>query len=203
MAWLRYVLEAERESRGMTRVFVRYADLLRDGPGTMRRVVRTLQLPLNTDEIDAALADFIDPDLRRSRADPGRLHPWLADTLAAYENAARAESDGTAHGPDAPVLDRIHAAFGTACGAFVPALAATNRGFEDAQARNMLIPGLQAERDAALTGAAEAEAQRADRDGAIAKLRADLAAREAEVADLTARVRAAEAKPAPKWWQRG
>lgn len=189
MAWLRYVLEAERESRDLARVFLRYEDLLSDGPGTMRRVVETLQLPLDTREIDAALADFIDPELRRSRADTASLHPWLQDTLAEYENAAQARPDGTAHVPDAPRLDRIHAEYGTACAAFVPALAATNKGFEDAQALNRLIPGVQAERDAALAEAAEARAQ--------------LATQEAEIARLRARPQPAEAKPALKWWQRG
>lgn len=194
MAWLRYVLEAERESRDLPRVFLRYEDLLSDGPGTMRRVVETLQLPLNTHEIEVALADFIDPDLRRSRADSASLHPWLRDTLASYENAAQAGSDGTVHTPDAPLLDRIHAAYGTACAAFVPALRATNRGFEDAQALNRLIPGVQAERDAARAEATEARAQ--------------LAAREAEIARLRARPQPAEVKPtldksALKWWQRG
>ena len=189
MAWLRYVLEAERESRDLPRVFLRYEDLLSDGPGTMRRVVETLQLPLNIGETGAALADFIDPDLRRSRTDSAPLHPWLRDTLAAYENAARARPDGTAHVPDAPLLDRIHAAYGTACAAFVPALRATNKGFEDAQALNRLIPGVQAERDAALAEAAS--------------LRAELTALEADLANLRDRPQQGQAKPAVKWWQRG
>jgi hypothetical protein len=198
MAWLRYVLEAERESRGMRRVFLDYRDLLEQGPREMRRVVRVLGLPLPSDTgaVEGGLQAFIDPDLRRARADSEgaeHLHPWLRETLEAYARAARAESDDPAHGPDGTVLDRIHAAFGTACDAFVPALHATNKGFEDAQGRNMLIPGLEAERDAA----------RAALEDQAARHRADLAAREAEITGLTARLRRVEEKPAAKWWQRG
>ncbi|MCJ2082792.1 sulfotransferase family protein [Methylobacterium sp. J-090] len=150
MAWLRYMLEAERESRGMRRVFLHYEDLLADERTVMRRVVDTLQLPLpHQAEADfAALEAFVDPDLRRSRAESGslnHLHEWLRDTITAYARGTIQAPDGTAQVPDSDVLDRVHAAFETACGAFVPALAATNKGFEDAQGRNMLIPGLEAD----------------------------------------------------------
>lgn len=172
MAWLRYMLEAERQSRGMRRVFLYYEDLLADERTVMRRVANTLRLSLpRQSEADfAALEAFVDPGLRRSRAGSGsldHLHEWLRDTVTAYAHGTILAPDGTAQNPASDVLDLVHAAFETACDAFVPALAATNKGFEDAQGRNMLIPGLEAD-----LAATRDEVRR--RDARIVELEAQL-----------------------------
>ncbi|KQP35025.1 sulfotransferase family protein [Methylobacterium sp. Leaf100] len=219
MTWLRYVLEAERESRGMRRVFLRYEDLLADGRSVMRRVVETLQLPLpRLSEADlAALDRFIDPDLRRSRAGSGsidHLHPWLQDAVTSYVRELTPAHEGAGQQPVSVVLDQTHAAFATACAAFVPALHATNKGFEDAQGRNMLIPGLQAERDAAQDLARSANAKWAEAEARIAalliegaevaELRAALQAKNDQIGRLESAIQQAKSKDAPprRWWQR-
>jgi hypothetical protein len=70
-AWLNVMLETERLTRGTSRVYVRYEDLLQDWKGEMARVGATLDLPLLTDiapERAAAVDGFVDPSLRRARA---------------------------------------------------------------------------------------------------------------------------------------
>lgn len=220
MTWLRYVLEAERESRGMTRVFLRYEDLLADGRSVMRGVVDALRLPLpHLSEADFdALGTFVDPDLRRSRAGSegiDHLHPWLRDAVTSYARGTAQGPDGTADEPVHVVLDRVHAAFETACAAFVPALHATNKGFEDAQGRNMLIPGMEADRDAARDMARDANAKLADAQARaatlerevaeIARLRAELQAKGELIDRLEHEVRQAPQSEPPqrRWWQRG
>lgn len=205
MAWLRYVLEAERGSRGLRRIVLRYEDLLADPRGQMQRVVEGLALPLNAD--DPALDGFVDPDLRRARAESTgieHLHEWLRDTVTAYARGTAQGPDGSAQGPDSAVVDRVHAAFGTACSAFIPALDATNRGFEEAHRLNRLIPGVQAERDAALATAREAEARASAAAAEVPNLRADLRARDERIGALEAELRTIEVREAAprRWWQR-
>ena len=213
MAWLRYVLEAERESRDLRRVFLRYEDLLSDGRAVMQRVVESLRLnlPRQSENDLRELDAFIDPGLRRSRAASAnidQLHPWLRETMIAYARGA----DGTGKGLDPSILDQIHAEFDKACGAFIPALDATNRGFEEAQRRNILIPGLVEERDAALSEAATqrgvAEEQTIAAQNAIdeaAQLRARLRTLESRIEALEAQSEQPQAsEPEPRrWWQRG
>lgn len=221
MAWLRYVLEAERESRGMRRVFIRYEDLLVDGRLVMQRVVKTLQLRqlVQTEDSLYELDQFIEPDLRRSRAaSPGidHLHPWLRETMIVYGRG----TEMTMGTVETSILDKIHEEFGKACGAFVPALDATNRGFEEAQRRNMLIPGLVAERDAAQKAtrnahemqlAAEARELALEREAdqssklrvELQQLRAELQLRGDKIGMLEAQIRQGQKKASRRWWQRG
>lgn len=189
MAWLRYMLEGERGSRGLRRIVVRYEDLLADERGEMRRVVDALKLPLpRLAEADfAALGAFVDPALRRSRAESGsleHLHEWLRDAVTAYARGTAQAPDGTAQGPDSAIVDRVHAAFETACGAFIPALAATNKGFQDAQEQNYRIPGLAAEIAAAQQKLVAAQHELAQRDARIAELEAERAAAQKKTAPL-------------------
>jgi hypothetical protein len=69
-SWLNVMLETERATRGTRRVFVRYEDLLEDWPRGIGRIGEALGLPqlsaLDDAQI-AAVAELVDPGLRRSR----------------------------------------------------------------------------------------------------------------------------------------
>ena len=69
-SWLNVMLETERATRGTRRVFVRYEDLLGDWLGGIRCIGQALDLP-QLSELDgaqlAAVGEFVDPGLRRSR----------------------------------------------------------------------------------------------------------------------------------------
>ena len=73
LLWLRYVLDAERHSRELTRHVIDYADLLRDWRTTLeplRGIAGLSRLPADT---TATIDAFLDPTLRRQvRDDTGR-----------------------------------------------------------------------------------------------------------------------------------
>jgi len=70
-AWINISLETERVTRGATRTFVRYEDLLGDWRTEMERIGGALDLPLITggipDERARAVDEFVDPGLHRNR----------------------------------------------------------------------------------------------------------------------------------------
>jgi hypothetical protein len=148
LMWLRYVLDAEVQSRTMKRAVVSYEKLLSDWRPGLEALLERLDLNMPRQSFRAyqELEEFIDSELRHNAHDPEALaqtpglHPWVAEAYAAYHTL---EADAADHSAQAE-LDRIRAAFDLGCRAFTPALHGTTRGFEDAQARNGLIPALEA-----------------------------------------------------------
>jgi hypothetical protein len=102
--WLKYSLLAERDTRGLRRVFVDYADFLDDWRREIKRISTTLEIDLNTLQ-EAAIEEFLSADLRRQRhsgcvKDVGGAD-WISTVHAALCEAAHDEPlDGAA-------LDRI------------------------------------------------------------------------------------------------
>jgi hypothetical protein len=66
-AWINVMLETERCTRGASRAFVRYEDLLADWPREMRRIGEALALPDLAQE-HPGVDEFVDPTLNRSPA---------------------------------------------------------------------------------------------------------------------------------------
>lgn len=85
--WLRYLLEAERNSRGLRRTEIRQPELLHDPSGAMSRVLAELDLPLPTATASprGALDAFVAPDLHRQRQD--RLEDFSAPIRGWLEQA--------------------------------------------------------------------------------------------------------------------
>lgn len=117
-AWLNVMLETERVTRGATRVFVRYQDLLADWGREVARVGTALDLPLLA-EFDRArfpqVDAFVDPGLHRNRgrwedlAVPARMRDLTEEV---WERLRRlAEPDGAADPEVAAGLDDAHARF--------------------------------------------------------------------------------------------
>lgn len=107
LLWLQHVAAAERTTRDLPRVFVRYEDLLAD----WRRVVATIARLLPGGMLDAAAAaeevgHFLDPSLRRQHrsSDPPGSDPVRTLRDALFE-AAR-----TGDAPDCALVDRSWAA---------------------------------------------------------------------------------------------
>jgi hypothetical protein len=90
LLWLRYVLDAERDTRGTPRAFVSYASLLGDWRGEMQRIGNQLCVSWPNAFDDAAID--IDAFLAA-----GLRHHTLPDEIM----------DNTGHGP---LLDRVYAA---------------------------------------------------------------------------------------------
>jgi hypothetical protein len=92
--WLKYNLLAERNTRGLPRVFVDYADFLDDWPREIKRISTALEIDLNTQE-SAAIEEFLTADLRRQRQ-CGRIEgfvgaDWISAVYQALCAAARDE----------------------------------------------------------------------------------------------------------------
>lgn len=125
LLWLSYFLAAEKGSRGVPRVFVRYSDLLEDWRGAMRRVERELGVtfagwtPAAELEVDAFLSradrhQVVGPDTLNRRAD-------VADWVKGVYEWAKEASVGEE--PNSAKLDRIAAEFEASTRVFAPLIA--------------------------------------------------------------------------------
>lgn len=92
--WLKYNLLAERQSRGVPRVFVDYLNLLTDWRAEVSRIAAALSVDLSVRDA-GAIEEFLRHDLRRQRHD-GQVNeifgqPWVSRVYGALSAAARGE----------------------------------------------------------------------------------------------------------------
>ena len=124
--WLRHVLEAEKGSRGKSRFFCNYDDLLESWSSVISKSERVLNFkwprlsPKSSEEIDQYIVTRHRHHIYTASSvfDDNSLSPWLRDTyqimlswIAGGENAA-----------DYDKLDQIGAAFDASCTAFARVL---------------------------------------------------------------------------------
>src|SRR5262249_8383971 len=126
LTWLRGVLDAERQSRGHPRAFLRYRELVDDPSAALERLVAALPVawPRTPGEAARERQEFIDPALRVQIADAravdgmGDYSPWLRQAMHCYELLASGADEAAArHG-----LDQLSAVFDAADAAFTPAI---------------------------------------------------------------------------------
>ncbi|MGH8319864.1 MAG: glycosyltransferase [Steroidobacteraceae bacterium] len=117
--WLKSNLLAERQSRTLPRVFVDYANLMRDWRRETARIASALSVDLSVRD-EAAIDEFLRQDLRRQVHDDAICDvfgaPWISRVYAALSAAARDES------PDTLLLDEIYDSFRASERAFRVAL---------------------------------------------------------------------------------
>lgn len=102
--WLKYSLIAERDTRGVPRVFVEFPNLLGDWRREVKRIAAALEIDLDNQD-EQAIEAFLSSDLRHHRL-PGEVPEpfgtdWVGTTYAAMSAAARDESW------DSAALDRV------------------------------------------------------------------------------------------------
>lgn len=106
--WLKYSLLAERDTRGVPRVFVEYCNLLEDWRGEMKRISRALAIDLDARD-EAQVDDFLTPDLRHHQTHGGVSEPfgtdWIGTVYSTLAAAARDESW------DEVEMDRVYDAY--------------------------------------------------------------------------------------------
>ena len=145
LIWLRHVLDAEADSRGLPRAHVRYDQLLSDAPASLDRICRdlSLSLPLRAaSSMEMDIDAFLSPDLRHHWSeDDGLLSDtgiseWVTGSFRIFEKWTRGEADAEYAGE----LDRIRAAFDAAAPAFGRALQAGQQARREyrAVARQMM-----------------------------------------------------------------
>ena len=106
--WLKYNLVAERDTRGMPRVFVDYANLLDDWRREVKRISAALGIDLNTRDEDA-VEEFLKPDLHRQRHCGPVTELLGTDWISAvYETLGAATRDEPW---DGSALDRVFEAY--------------------------------------------------------------------------------------------
>ena len=126
LIWLRYVLEGERASRDLPRVFVSYDRLLSDWSAETGRIQDALdvRLPRQSDRVSEEVETFLSPSMRhfdsgsREEVAGTRYHPWIGDAAAILDRWSRSGKGAADAGADREVLDRIGAELGRALPAF-------------------------------------------------------------------------------------
>jgi hypothetical protein len=102
--WLKFTLLAERNTRGLPRVFVDYSNLLENWRREVKRVATTLEIDLDSPD-ERAIGEFLEPDLRHHRREGSVPEPfgtdWIGTVHATVSAAARDEPW------DASELDRV------------------------------------------------------------------------------------------------
>lgn len=90
LIWLRYVLDAEKDTRKYPRVIVSYEKLTQDWRGCIAQIEQGIGVTLLNQSSDLEKADeFIESELRHFRLEggvpAGNLSDWLEKVLASYE----------------------------------------------------------------------------------------------------------------------
>ena len=106
--WLKYSLLAERHTRAVPRVFVEYANLLENWRREVKRISAALPIDLNTRN-EAAVEEFLTPDLRRQRDCGPVTEPFGTDWMSAVYEALRAAARDEPW--DGSALDRVFEAY--------------------------------------------------------------------------------------------
>jgi hypothetical protein len=106
--WLKYTLLAERDTRGVPRVFVEYANLLEDWRREVKRISVALGVDLNTRD-ERAIDEFLTTDLRHHRDLGPVTEPFGADWIAAVYDALSAAARDEPW--DESELDRVYQAY--------------------------------------------------------------------------------------------
>ncbi|OBK76831.1 hypothetical protein [Mycobacterium sp. 1164985.4] len=102
--WLKYTLLAERQTRGLPRVFVSYADLLDDWRRELARISKSLAIDLRPRD-EAAIEEFLTPDLRHQRYSGPVTERFGTDWMSTAYDAMQAASRDKPW--DESVLDRV------------------------------------------------------------------------------------------------
>jgi glycosyltransferase involved in cell wall biosynthesis/GT2 family glycosyltransferase/SAM-dependent methyltransferase len=203
--WLRHVLDAEYETRGLVRSVVTYDELLRDWRATVGRISDQLQLswPRRAPRAEAEIDNFLEARLRHSRISDAELFDnvgvpvWVKDT---YKELASLRLDPTSK-PALEALDKVRNEFDRASDAFGAVfqaeIIAREKLVEDSAIRIGKLERRAAEAEAARAGA-EAEAARAvaEAEAARAVAEAEADARARAEADLRAKATEALARAA-------
>ena len=106
--WLKYTLLAERDSRGVPRVFVEYANLLEDWRREVKRISTALAIDLNAPD-EGAIDEFLTPDLQHHRHDGPIAEPFGGDWISAVYEALHAAARDQPW--DESALDRVFEAY--------------------------------------------------------------------------------------------
>ncbi|MDB5660707.1 MAG: hypothetical protein JWS10_3322 [Cypionkella sp.] len=123
LIWLRHVLDAEKNSRGLLRSFVSYEQILSDWSGTTDRLGKTLQVkwPGISRNFAGDISEFLTPSLRHYDLPPQQLldnsaSGWVQNVYAILERWAAQGEAATDHA----TLNQINEGLTQSSPAFAP-----------------------------------------------------------------------------------
>ena len=193
LLWLRYVLEAERHSRSMPRITIRYGDLLRDSRAESQRIAQAFGIvwPKPHDEAADDATDFLERGLRHHESVyfdrfPPPLRRWIVSAYRALKPGSGPSEHGLA------ILDSLHRELAP-YDSYVAACwleRIRNIGLENAQTRAMLTQ-LQAQFSQNQADAAQIHADLELAQAALAGARSELARAQSELSSVRAELVAA------------
>lgn len=164
LLWLRHVLDAERETRGLPRGFADMDDLLADWRACLTRIGRDIGVawPKLDDEAAAGIESFLSRDLKHHNleiAEQDVAPAWIARAYEALLILARNPNSQMA----GAALDEVADSFEQACALLGPLVGELEA--QNAQLRKD-VAALTAERDALAKARAEAPPLRGRQNGA-------------------------------------
>ncbi|WP_228000263.1 sulfotransferase family protein [Mycolicibacterium sp. P1-5] len=113
--WLKYSLLAERDTRGVPRVFIEYNNLLEDWRREVKRISTALAIDLDAAD-EAAVDAFLTPSLRHHQNRGPVTEPFGTDWISTvYETLAAAARDEHV---DEAALHRVYEAYGASARGF-------------------------------------------------------------------------------------
>jgi len=189
MIWLRYVLDAEYDTRALTRAFVAYDQLIDDWRASVSTLAQTLEFdwPRRSATVDVEIDRFLDHRHRHHISSPQSIaaHPdalaWMTETMASLQRLQAKPYDANA----LQRLDDVRAEFDRASDALGAVLRAEEMAREElAQASSAHISALKgeaAQRDAYV---GDLESDAAKRDATIRELEGAAAQRTKYITDL-------------------
>ena len=187
LMWLRHVLDAERASRDLERVYLRYETLLSEVHAIVDMVGDTLGIAWPrafSVSAQIELEEFVSPDLHHHRTDDAkilgnpRLSSWIVSSFEILDRWCRGETREN----DISKLGQIKGAFDAATPAFSRILAVSERVISE---RDGQIEGLSqtvAERDGRIEGLSRTVAER---DGRIEALSRTVTERDGQIEGLS------------------
>ena len=186
LLWLRHVLDAEKDTRGMKRAWLLYNALLSEPYAMVDAIGDALGVswPRST-SVDARieLDEFVCPSIRHHWSsdaqlleDP-RLSHWIKSTFDIFNRWCGRD----VHDEDVEELDRVRSAFDAALPAFSYALASSDRALAERDGQIGELRQALVARDARVE---ELDRAVVERDGQIGELRQALVARDARVEEL-------------------
>ncbi|MBM3653482.1 MAG: hypothetical protein FJX06_11700 [Alphaproteobacteria bacterium] len=121
LLWLRHVLDAERDTRGLRRSFVAMDAFLDDWRKNVRRIAREIGIAWPRDSARAAreIDNFLSRDMKHHNVvslEPSVGHVWLERAYGALSSLSRRPNSQAAQA----VLDDVSDAFENACRLFGP-----------------------------------------------------------------------------------
>ena len=122
LLWLRHVLDAEHFSRGSTRVFLRYDQLLSNWQSLIIKCKKGLgvALPRNSPKVHSEISQFLSQSHRHHHADPAMAlndptrSQWLRETFGIMLRWSESGEDAA----DYPALDEMRAELDRSYGVF-------------------------------------------------------------------------------------